>query len=315
MLHIGERSINVLRMRPSFGKIREGAEKGNSTDQYELGRMYSMGYAVPQDYSKAIEWYRKSADQGNSSGQNGLGFLYANGRGVERNYSEALKWYFEAAGQGNAKSEFNIGNMYYNGWGVSKDRVAAFHWYNLAAAQGDEEAQRVLGARWSGHDIGSRFALPLISLVTMLYLAEAISRRQSILTGQYSGISRTYFVGTTYLFVTVYCLPYFGMDRNLFLDHIIFFATNAVMGIYAAQLIYLVSRYNRKARLVVVCLGTIGAVLSGYTVYLGANHDSSGSWAPLQMCCLVSGLLLGLIIPVGRRVGGWPRSREPFPGH
>jgi uncharacterized protein len=40
------------------------AEQGNADAQYNLGWMYSSGTGVPQDYTQAVEWYRKAAEQG-----------------------------------------------------------------------------------------------------------------------------------------------------------------------------------------------------------------------------------------------------------
>ncbi len=41
------------------------ATKGDATAQSVLGYMYEVGLGVPQDKTKAINWYRKAADQGN----------------------------------------------------------------------------------------------------------------------------------------------------------------------------------------------------------------------------------------------------------
>ena len=39
--------------------------------------MYAKGQGVPQDYSKALSWFRLAADQGNALAQNALGLMYA----------------------------------------------------------------------------------------------------------------------------------------------------------------------------------------------------------------------------------------------
>ena len=44
--------------------FRELAEQGDSYAQWWLGLCYYDGNGVNQDYSKAVEWYRKSAEQG-----------------------------------------------------------------------------------------------------------------------------------------------------------------------------------------------------------------------------------------------------------
>jgi hypothetical protein len=96
--------------------------------------MYGKGLGVPQDYAKAVKWYRKAAEQGNADVQVILGVVYHNGEGVPQDYSEAAKWYRKAAEQGYAKAQSNLGFMYRNGQGVTQDYAQAHMWYNLAAS-------------------------------------------------------------------------------------------------------------------------------------------------------------------------------------
>ena len=46
------------------------------------------GVEVPQDYKKAVEWYRKSAEQNDSRGQYALGKMFEYGLGVYQNYGK-----------------------------------------------------------------------------------------------------------------------------------------------------------------------------------------------------------------------------------
>jgi hypothetical protein len=55
---------------------------------------------VPQDYNKAVEWYRKAAEQDEPAAQYSLGLMYDQGTGVPRNLSEATRWYRLAAKNG-----------------------------------------------------------------------------------------------------------------------------------------------------------------------------------------------------------------------
>ena len=77
------------------------AEEGDPTAQYELGIMYQNGEGVPQNYSKAVKWFRKAAEQGDSNAQYRLGLKYSVGHGVPQDYSEAAKWFYKSAEQGN----------------------------------------------------------------------------------------------------------------------------------------------------------------------------------------------------------------------
>ena len=62
--------------------------------------MYEQGRGVPQDYAKAVEWYRKAAEQNEPAAQYSLGLMYDQGTGVQRNLSEATRWYRLAAKNG-----------------------------------------------------------------------------------------------------------------------------------------------------------------------------------------------------------------------
>ncbi len=75
----------------------KAAEQGNAGAQSNLGAMYQNGQGVPQDYAKALQWYRKAAEQGKASAQNNLGVMYSKGQGVPQDYVQAHMWYNLAA--------------------------------------------------------------------------------------------------------------------------------------------------------------------------------------------------------------------------
>jgi len=59
--------------------------------------MYDLGRGVPQDYERAVTWYRRAAQQGDAQAQNNLGVMYENGYGVPQDLVQAYKWYALAA--------------------------------------------------------------------------------------------------------------------------------------------------------------------------------------------------------------------------
>ena len=63
--------------------------------------MYEDGCGVDQNYSTAVEWYRKAAEHrygnGAATAQFHLGRMYENELGVYQNYSTAVEWYRKAA--------------------------------------------------------------------------------------------------------------------------------------------------------------------------------------------------------------------------
>jgi hypothetical protein len=77
-------------------------------EAYKTGLRYYNGDGVKQDFTAAMEWFKKAADQGNAEAQCKIGSMYENGDGVPRDYAEAVKWYRKAADQGNAEAEKNI---------------------------------------------------------------------------------------------------------------------------------------------------------------------------------------------------------------
>jgi len=70
--------------------------------------MYEEGLGVPQDYSKALYWFKKAAERGNAGGENNLGVMYGEGLGVPQDYSKAIYWTKKAAEQGYAQAKANL---------------------------------------------------------------------------------------------------------------------------------------------------------------------------------------------------------------
>ena len=124
--------------------LKELAEFGDPTAQFDLAVGYEFGTLVPQDYEQAAYWYRKSAEQGLAIAQSHLGVLYTSGKGVARDYDQAAFWYGKAAEQGDQKAQNNLGAMYFQGQGVPRDVVQAYFWWLLAVVQGNRSARRNL---------------------------------------------------------------------------------------------------------------------------------------------------------------------------
>ena len=100
-----------------FAQTRILAEQGDASAQYNLGKMYRFGQGVPQDYGKAVEWYRKAAEQDHAQAQFNLGVVYYFDRGVPQDYTKAAEWFRKAAEQGQVDAQFTLGLMYRNGQG------------------------------------------------------------------------------------------------------------------------------------------------------------------------------------------------------
>lgn len=62
--------------------------------------MYLQGQGVPQDYAKAVHWFRKAADQRLAPAQFFLGIVYGLGRRVPKDDVLAYMWLNLAASSG-----------------------------------------------------------------------------------------------------------------------------------------------------------------------------------------------------------------------
>ena len=63
-------------------KLQTAAGLGFSSGQCKLAAKYESGDGVPQDFEKAIYWYRLAAVQGNEEAQTNIGLMCANGQVV-----------------------------------------------------------------------------------------------------------------------------------------------------------------------------------------------------------------------------------------
>jgi uncharacterized protein len=105
-----------------------------------MGLMSVKGQGVPQDCKEAEKWFRLAADGGQSSAQYELGKLYYDGTGVPQDYKEAVKWFRLSAEQENTNAQVFLGVVYSKGQGVPQDYVLAHMWANLGASYGDKGA-------------------------------------------------------------------------------------------------------------------------------------------------------------------------------
>lgn len=76
------------------------AQQGDPKAQHDLGWMYSNGYGLAVNESKALIWWRKAARQEHGNAQFALAMAYLSGEGVKKNDGEAVKWLLQAAANG-----------------------------------------------------------------------------------------------------------------------------------------------------------------------------------------------------------------------
>lgn len=121
----------------SIGALQARAESGDVKAQTALGRAYRDGEGVPQNNTRAFDWFMKAAKAGDAEAQNAVALQYRD----EHNFTESLKWYSLAAKQGSGNAMFNIGTHYYNGDGVATSDTEAYAWFLLAKKNGSKRAE------------------------------------------------------------------------------------------------------------------------------------------------------------------------------
>lgn len=103
--------------------------------QYRIGKMYSYGYGVEQDYSASAEWFAKAVEGRSPFAAYALGGQYYRGQGVEQNFEKAFSLFTIAAtdtSKPNAYAQYQLGRMCKEGLGTTADHSASEQWYRQA---------------------------------------------------------------------------------------------------------------------------------------------------------------------------------------
>lgn len=83
-----------------YKKIIQDSTSSSSRKAFsynQMGYLYENGLAVPQDYTKAFEYYYEAAKLDDDIGECNLGFCYLNGIGVDRDKKMAKYWLGKAS--------------------------------------------------------------------------------------------------------------------------------------------------------------------------------------------------------------------------
>jgi len=105
-------------------------------------------------YERAFELLKSLSEAGDPDAQFYVGRMYSFGLGVDQQFERGLRTTFAAAQSGQPQAQRTMGYSYYKGIGVREDREEAVKWYGRAAEAGDPAAQRSMGLqqgwRWCG---------------------------------------------------------------------------------------------------------------------------------------------------------------------
>lgn len=123
---------------------QDDKEQTSESDEATKWLRLGLDAELNENYSDAIQWYRKAAGQGIAEAQYRLGLCYENGNGIRKNRKTAVNWYKKAAELGFAEANNHLGFCYENGICVTADITEAIKFYQKAADQGSEQSKKKL---------------------------------------------------------------------------------------------------------------------------------------------------------------------------
>ena len=121
----------------SIEYLEEGASRRNTTCMRRLGDYYKDGIGVEADIDTAVFWYEKAAKAGDAQGYNDIAYLYIVGEAVPLDYSKAMEYYRKSVDElGYGSNAELIGWWYHQGERVEKDDDEALKWFLKAGELG-----------------------------------------------------------------------------------------------------------------------------------------------------------------------------------
>ena len=140
ILTLGRNEVPTEQAEVALRYLSVLADKNDHNALLSLGALHYTGFSdvLPQDYSKAMNYYIKAAESSelkDSWALNNLGYCYFYGRAGEVDYKKAYSCFAHSAMCGNPNAMYKLGDMYYYGNSVEKDQDCSFYWYALAKAQ------------------------------------------------------------------------------------------------------------------------------------------------------------------------------------
>ena len=118
--------------------FRQGTLKGNKHSMYRLGLLYGEGLGVKKDKNKARELLRKAANKRHPK----AAYALATSNYFDKfnpDYKEAIYWFTLLAVGGLSSAHFFLADMFMSGKGVKRDNILAYKHLILAGIIDDEE--------------------------------------------------------------------------------------------------------------------------------------------------------------------------------
>jgi tetratricopeptide (TPR) repeat protein len=138
--------VNILKESAQW--FRLAADQGHTGAMLELGKYYHIGFGVPTDYDKALEYLTRASDAGILEATANLGSLYLNFFYKGKDEQKGLRLLQKSIEQGSPDAMYFLGNYYYENLGAypedRKEREEGIKWYKKAAQLGHGVAKRKL---------------------------------------------------------------------------------------------------------------------------------------------------------------------------
>ena len=139
------------------GKKR--VEVNDPLAMYNLGVCYRDGlYGLPQDHTKALEFWHQAAELGYSPTYLNIGYAYNNGKGVDVDKKKGLHYYKLAAMMGSVMARHNLGVIEKRAGNI----VRAVKHYMIAVRGGNSESLEAIKEFYTnGHAIKDDYTIAL----------------------------------------------------------------------------------------------------------------------------------------------------------
>lgn len=137
------RAIDALTAEttPPAAALRQAAEAGSASAQYQLALRYRKGEGVTQNPTEADYWLRRAAEQEHEDAQIALALrYYDNLAGAKYHKTATMPWLEKAGTKGDAARQYQVGMIYLE----HDNRVDARRWLTRAAERGDVAAAAAL---------------------------------------------------------------------------------------------------------------------------------------------------------------------------
>lgn len=123
--------INDMKLSEAVRRYSLAAKGGEPEAMFKLGRLYSEGRGVSQDYEMALNLYTNAVElwPDYEEANEHLGLAYRNGLGTTKNAQKAIRHFKLAADDDNVTATLNLAEMYEIGDGVSRDLEKALDYY------------------------------------------------------------------------------------------------------------------------------------------------------------------------------------------